>query len=138
MLIFKHQKNILQLKHYKILNNILYLYVKKKLYFISILQLFCNHFIQKNKKYENTIKNLKNLIGHALIYIASCQLQSYFALLYQLITWDQLIENKPPSETDQFLKFKQKLIWPNNTSYFYFIIILRLFYNYFKFIYRKN
>ena len=49
-------------------------------------------------------------------------------MVYQLVTWDQLIENKKPEDDDKFQKFQQTLQWPNKTSYVCFILILYAFY----------
>ena len=48
--------------------------------------------------------------------IAASQLQSYFAVIYGLTTLDRMIENKPPSESDKYLKFEQILKWSNGTE----------------------
>ena len=52
-------------------------------------------------------------MGHAMEKIAGSQLQTYFGLLYGLISFESIIENQPPSKTDKFEKFTQILEWPN-------------------------
>lgn len=59
------------------------------------------------------IKQLKHLIGHALENIVPCQLPSYFALLYNLVSLQKLIENKP---SNKYLQFTMKLQWSNGTK----------------------
>ena len=53
---------------------------------------------------------MNNIIGHALVFIAPCQLRSFFALLYNMVKYEDLIHSKPK---DKY--FKQKLKWETGT-----------------------
>ena len=52
-------------------------------------------------------------MGHAMENIVSCQLQTYFALLYGLISLESIMENKP---SNKVRKFKQILKWKNGVK----------------------
>lgn len=60
------------------------------------------------------MEKLKRVIGHALQNIVPCQLQYYAALLYKLVSFEDLIDNKPAKSADSQQKIKMLMVWPNN------------------------
>lgn len=41
--------------------------------------------------------------------VVPCQIASYFALLHDMVTYEQIINNKPSSDDEQYKNFKQIL-----------------------------
>lgn len=87
------------------------------LFFISFLLIFYINFTYfQDENYQYKRNQFKQLIGHALQHIARCQLQVYFAMIYGLISLDDIINNnQPPSPNDKYLKLKFSLKWSSGT-----------------------
>ena len=60
---------------------------------------------------KKKVEQIKSMIGHALENIIPCQLQSYMALMYGMVSLNDLIDNKAPTSDDKLLKFEQKLLF---------------------------
>ena len=53
------------------------------------------------------------MIGHGLENIIPSQLGTFFALLYDMISIKDIINNKPPNDDEKIKKFCQEIQWPN-------------------------
>lgn len=51
------------------------------------------------------------------------------ALLYKMVSLDQILDNKPPSSDDTFKKFKQTIVW-GQKSYLFIIHLYIIIYLY--------
>ena len=64
---------------------------------------------------------MKQLIGHAIQNIVPCQLPSYFALLYDMVSYNKIINNQPSSNNKQLKNFKQILQFSDGQNEIYYL-----------------